>query len=343
MNILFLTTGSESGIQNGASIRTSAILESLKLNNVRFLSCGSTFPLNPFTRLPLSYRKYYSDARSKQIEQVVNRENIQVVVADHLQTVPLVTKIRVRKILNLHNLESSLYLSLSRSEDFRKSSLFSACLKAESAMIKHLEDKHFPEFDTVIFPTSEEMNQSRLPVDRCITISNPAAPGSETLSSSGLQQRTFSTLCNPAWFFNRPQFRFICRQSRFIQGTFVKPVYLASLEEKLKNISMLLSWGTFQGGSKIKVITGLAAGIPQVITRLDNAGLNLKEGQGVLIAENRTDWLNKSNALLSDLSLKQSLSVEGRNLIIREGLTYSTIVKRFRDFFKLRLGGDFFT
>ncbi|MCK5683256.1 hypothetical protein KAJ27_04015 [bacterium] len=329
MNILFLTTKSSKSIDNGASIRTSAIMDALSGNDVTIISCED-IKSDYINTLPIGYKKYYSVNFSKQIQNIIENKNIDLVIADHLQTAPLIMNIKIRKILHLHNLESSLYHSISESPDVKNDFLFNTFMKFESKLINRLEQKCFPKFNTVIFPTKQEIQLLNERSENYYSIPNSAAPEIEDFIPTNLENRTFSTLCNPIWFFNRQSLKFIIRSSKAIHGSFIKPAYEKNLKNKLDSISMLLSWGTFQGGSKIKVITALAAGIPQVITEKDNFGLDLSEGQGALIATSKKDWIQKANILIKDHDMKKSLSSRGKKYIQNNKMSFKQVVQRYK-------------
>jgi len=69
------------------------------------------------------------------------------------------------------------------------------------------------------------------------------------------------------------------------------------------------------GGTRIKIFESMALGTPVVATPQASLGLEARDGQNMLIGSSAEDFANKVVRLLSDPTLRQTLSQNGRKLI----------------------------
>lgn len=68
-------------------------------------------------------------------------------------------------------------------------------------------------------------------------------------------------------------------------------------------------------GTRIKILTALAMGVPVISTKIGCEGLEVKEGQNILIAESPLEFLEKFRQLLTDQNLRERLIKNGRALV----------------------------
>lgn len=71
------------------------------------------------------------------------------------------------------------------------------------------------------------------------------------------------------------------------------------------------------GGTRLKIVDALAAGLPVLSTRLGCEGLSVRHGEEVLFAETPQEWSECVRQIFDDEPLWQRLSAEGRKLIER--------------------------
>ncbi|HNQ77865.1 MAG TPA: glycosyltransferase family 4 protein [Acidobacteriota bacterium] len=69
------------------------------------------------------------------------------------------------------------------------------------------------------------------------------------------------------------------------------------------------------GGSRYKIIEALASGVPAVSTSAGAEGLDLRDGEGLLIREGAREFADGLVSILAGGALREKLSVEGRNKI----------------------------
>lgn len=82
------------------------------------------------------------------------------------------------------------------------------------------------------------------------------------------------------------------------------------------------------GGSRIKILEAMAAGIPVVSTSVGAEGLCVENGQHLLIADTAEDFACAIARLRSDHSLSSMLSANARRLI-EENYSWSAVGERF--------------
>jgi len=68
-------------------------------------------------------------------------------------------------------------------------------------------------------------------------------------------------------------------------------------------------------GLKLKILEGLASGIPIITTSIGAEGIAIEPGTHYLLAETPKDFMNQTGKLLDDRNLQQKLSNNGRALI----------------------------
>ena len=69
------------------------------------------------------------------------------------------------------------------------------------------------------------------------------------------------------------------------------------------------------GGSRLKILEAMAAGVPVVSTTLGAEGLNVKDGENILIADTDRELLDAIRSVVEDEVLRQRLSAAGRTLV----------------------------
>ena len=81
------------------------------------------------------------------------------------------------------------------------------------------------------------------------------------------------------------------------------------------------------GGIKGKILEALAVGLPVVATPLAATGIGAIDGENILIGESPEQFAAKVSTLLSDASLREKLSLNGRSLI-EERFDWKVLAKK---------------
>jgi glycosyltransferase involved in cell wall biosynthesis len=69
------------------------------------------------------------------------------------------------------------------------------------------------------------------------------------------------------------------------------------------------------GGTRLKILEAMAAGVPVVSSSLGAEGLAVSPGENILIADKDEEWLPHLSALSSQDALWRRLAANGRNLV----------------------------
>jgi glycosyltransferase involved in cell wall biosynthesis len=69
------------------------------------------------------------------------------------------------------------------------------------------------------------------------------------------------------------------------------------------------------GGTRLKILEAMALGTPVVSTRKGAEGLNVVDGQHLLMADDPTSFAKQAVRLLDDPDLRRLLSIQARDLV----------------------------
>ena len=87
------------------------------------------------------------------------------------------------------------------------------------------------------------------------------------------------------------------------------------------------------GGTRLKILAAMAAGLPVVATRTGLAGLEVTDGQHALIAENPADFTAKISSILTNPSLYRSIQKNAYNLV-KTTYSWPSIAKKLEIAYK---------
>lgn len=87
------------------------------------------------------------------------------------------------------------------------------------------------------------------------------------------------------------------------------------------------------GGTRLKILEAMAAGLPVVSTRVGVAGLQLVDGKNVLIADNPEDISEKAVKILKDVDLAKKIGEAGRKHV-QKYFDWKSIVRLHEPIYK---------
>ena len=93
-----------------------------------------------------------------------------------------------------------------------------------------------------------------------------------------------------------------------------------------KSASIMVAPIKGAGGTRLKILEAMAAGLPVVSTTVGVAGLNLKDHKNVMIADNYAEIAQKALELLSDKELAERIGIAGRKHVEKH-FDWKSIVK----------------
>ena len=92
------------------------------------------------------------------------------------------------------------------------------------------------------------------------------------------------------------------------------------------------------GGSRLKILEAMAAGVPVISTTLGAEGLNVQPGENILIADTNSDLIDAIRSLVEDEGLRQRLGGAGRTLVSNH-YDWSTLGTNLFEVYQQLLGG----
>jgi len=80
------------------------------------------------------------------------------------------------------------------------------------------------------------------------------------------------------------------------------------------------------GGTRIKILEAMAAGLPVISTSIGVAGLNVTDGKNVFIADTTEDFVKKATLLLQSRELAENIGKSGQEHV-KKYFDWKSIVK----------------
>lgn len=91
--------------------------------------------------------------------------------------------------------------------------------------------------------------------------------------------------------------------------------YVDDIRVFLKNASVFVAPLRMGSGTRLKILTAMAMGIPVVSTRIGCEGLEVEDGKDIFIADTPEEFADKVIKLIKDEELRKKISENGRNLV----------------------------
>jgi glycosyltransferase involved in cell wall biosynthesis len=86
------------------------------------------------------------------------------------------------------------------------------------------------------------------------------------------------------------------------------------------------------GGTRLKILEAMALGRPVVTTRIGCEGLDVVDGEHLLVADNPQDFANCIIRLLKDKSLYKRIATNARELVVST-YDWDIIAKKLQDIY----------
>lgn len=106
--------------------------------------------------------------------------------------------------------------------------------------------------------------------------------------------------------------------------------FVTDLALELAHYKVMVAPLRLGGGTKVKILDAMAAGVPVVTTSIGAEGLNLRSGTHALIADNTHDFANHVRRLLCDLPLRKKLA-QNAQAHVRDNLSWVSIRRKMAD------------
>ena len=313
--------------------------------------------------IPVTIRNYTSRRGAAALEQLLRQHDFDTVQIEgvHLsEYVPVIRRAAPRAVIlaDWHNVESEL---MDRYADTASSLPRRLFARRTARLIARSEDRLLRscQFHTVVSELEREKLLARFPGATVEVISNgvdlDAYRGLAPLPSTGSNFVFVGSMDYHAnidavqWFAAEiwPSIAARFPQAKFIVVGRTPPPAIRNLASPRIEITgtvedvrsyyrdalALLVPLRVGGGTRLKILEAMAAGVPVISSRLGAEGIPASDGRHLLFAESPADWLQSVARLIEDSTLRTNLATQGLALV-EDQFGWSAIAARLFDLHK---------
>ena len=299
---------------------------------------------SPFFRLPHIVRSKYSPAMAKQIAEIIADNQIEYVFCDSVYSAINIKNNSVRKILNEHNVES---IILSRANELKVNTILKRHDAVEIEKMRRFETATWRRFDRCfvcskidqaeiirrsgnqnvdVVPNGMDMAAYRVDHTRerphCLAYTGQMGWGPNVdaavyfvkavypLIKTAVPEVCFNIVgSNPA-----DSVKALAGADPSITVTgYVDDVRPYVQESRVFVVPLRIG-----GGTRLKILEAMAMGKAVVSTSVGCEGLDVTDGENILIADDPADFAHKVAALMADAGKARALGGNGRRLVERK-------------------------
>lgn len=297
--------------------------------------------INHFSFKPLLSIRFYTSEAQKKLKEILKDKEIKIVVTETLLMAEYIrSQKNIYNVLDEHNLEFVrasrrikgckswakkiyFYLIMMRLKKYELKTLtnFDRCLVCSKVDKKTLE-KFFPDKNVNVIPNT---------VDTHYFSYIQKAPDSKKIIFTGTMWyepnvdavRYFSREILPLLKADFPDVEFDIVGDRptedILSLSAEKGVsitgYVDDIKPFLSKASVFVAPIRMGSGTRLKILGAMSMGIPVVATEVGCEGIEVTDGENILIAENPYQFRDKIMKLFKDRNLRNHISKEGRTLI----------------------------
>lgn len=297
---------------------------------------------NLFSKSPYSVWKFRSGQLRHEIADEMKKEKFDLAFFDTIDLAQYTDLVGdIPKVLNHHNIESSLLIRRGTSE---KNPLSGFYLGHQGKKLKRYESIHSGKFDMnlVVSDNDGEILRSIAPDARFITIPNGTdtdyfTPASESKSN----ELVFAGGMN--WYPNRDAMTFFCREVLpLIKRSFPEAIiniigqspppevvkiaredgsvrvhgYVDDVREYIARSAVYVCPIRVGGGTRLKILDAFACGKALVSTSVGCEGIEVTPGENILIGDSPEEFAERVVMLLKDSDLRRKLEIRARELAV---------------------------
>jgi glycosyltransferase involved in cell wall biosynthesis len=306
-----------------------------------------------FSSLPFLIVRNFSDEAKKTIDFLLRNKKFDVIHAETFYVMPHLPKTNIPIVLVEQTIEYRVYqhfvnnlffllkpffyfdiIKLKRSERYfwEKASIVAAVSETDEKNIKELE----PNIKTVIIPNGagDEMVVKDLPkknLNQPILLFQGNFYWLQNVEAANfLIERIYPKLIK-----NYPKIKIVISGQKADKIARKKGITIINLSlNESKIVKKIYQEATIfiapifgPGGTRLKILAAMAAGVPVIATKVGVEGLSVQEGKHILLANNPDEFVNKINLLLNDKKLYQTIQKNAYQLI-KDEYSWSKIAKK---------------
>jgi glycosyltransferase involved in cell wall biosynthesis len=312
-----------------------------------------------FSSLPFLIVRNFSDEAKNIIDSLLKNEKFDVIHAETFYVMPHLPKTNIPIVLVEQTIEYRVYqhfvnslfpllkpffyfdiIKLKHSERYfwKKANIVAAVSEADEKNIKELE----PNIKTVIIPNGagDEMIVKKIPKKNI----NPP-----TLLFQGnfywlqnVEAADFLTKkIYPKLIKTHPEIKIIISGQKANKIKSKKGIEIINLNlNDSKKVKKIYQRATIfvapifgPGGTRLKILAAMAAGVPVISTKVGVEGLSVKDGRHILLANNPEEFIEKINLLLKEKNLYQTIQKNAYQLIKNE-YSWFSIAKKLENVYQ---------
>jgi len=312
-----------------------------------------------FSNLPFLIVRNFSFEAKRTIDFLLKNEKFNVIHAETFYVMPHLPKTNIPIVLVEQTIEYLVYqhfvnnllfilkpffyfdiIKLKRSERYfwKKSDIVAAVSKTDEKNIKELE----PNIKTVIIPNGagDEMIVKNLPkknLNKPVILFQGNFYWLQNIEAANfLIERIYPKLIK-----NNNKIKIIISGQKANKIAKKKGVIIINLnlkESKIvkkiyKEATIFIAPIFGPGGTRLKILAAMAAGVPVIATKIGVEGLLVQEGKHILLANNPDEFVNKINLLLNDKKLYQTIQKNAYKLI-KDKYSWSKIAKKLEKVYR---------
>lgn len=108
--------------------------------------------------------------------------------------------------------------------------------------------------------------------------------------------------------------------------------FVPDISDLYRSSTLLIAPLRFGAGTQNKVLEAMAMGVPVVCTNIGFAGLQIDNGEGVIMTENFEEFAKQVNQLLSDVDKRREIGEKGFR-VARSRFSWDSITNKLEDHF----------
>jgi len=306
-----------------------------------------------FSRLPFLIVRNFSNEAKEIINLLLKKENFDVIHAETFYVMPHLPKTNIPIVLVEQTIEYRVYqhfvnnlffllkpffyfdiLKLKQSERhfWKKANIVAAVSEADERSIKELE----PNIKTVIIPNGagDEMIVKNLPkknLNQPILLFQGNFYWLQNVEAANfLIEKIFPKITK-----KYPKIKIVISGQKANQIKSKKGIEIINLDlndsEKVKEIykkaTIFVAPIFGPGGTRLKILAAMAAGVPVISTKIGVEGLSVKDEKHILLANNPQEFIEKINKLVINNRLYQRIQKNAYQLI-KNKYSWSYIAKK---------------
>ena len=109
--------------------------------------------------------------------------------------------------------------------------------------------------------------------------------------------------------------------------------FIPDLKDMYADASVVIAPLRFGAGTQNKVLEAMAMGVPTVCTHIGFEGLQIQSGQGVILAKEKSQFIEEVTMLLADAAKRQEVGEQGL-AIARTRFSWDKIAVKLEEYFK---------